>query len=904
MEPRSLETAHNIRTALTVLLLCALTVTVRAADEPTNKITPLPAEAPAWLDGYRVRYVLHVSGERAKSTSTSIIARVPIGNLAKVDATDVTVVTAAGKQLPVLILSHDIESSTLIQFPREVDDAWFWVYAGNPAATAPVMKPVQEGLTVEFREWAGEDIDSWASVRDGLSKSTQVQGAFAVAEVMQNGNAARPGRPTDFTASYRGYLKIEKKGVYRFFVNGDDASFLFIDGFKVCERPGSNVRVSGKLPLATTGANIELDAGVHPFEIHHVTGRSPGSYGICTFLWFLPEAKNWAFLPREAFVQADYGRVAAMESPPRTIAAIFAHGIDDSITTQSGVKLYLVRFQAHGSYLPAVESQLQWDFGDNTTGTGTAPTHIYFGDGDYTVTLKTGGDTNVFTQVVHVWPVPGRTSPFSAGKVIQVVSQSDWKNYDPVRLGLIFDFLQVSEHPDRWSLLEQISAHLIEQDDGVDKQFRAQLASTRIEALARIGRADEAIKFADKILPEFERVASLSVAIRLAKARVHHRHLKQYAVAAQQYDAIIKDNRRLEHPLLRVAAIRWGDLCAESGDMAQAAECYRLAGTLGGSDFQTTAQSEAMTRGARLRIAEQKLRSGDIRETRSLLEKIEINYPEQKLEGLYRFLRAESDRIAGRYEDALINYEVMLKLTQWSGFRDKTIFGIADTYYRMGEYERAHEWYATLKESYPAYYEKQKLEPKEKMLDEVIELRKAGVKPFKSWETDFEPEENQFFGSTGEFGTESGLGIAGPHVMVLDGFPVYRGYLEFSRDLPDLDGDVYYWVELWYRESLVQSPIALAPHIHSYLFGPANALHAGFNYEGTSYFHRTYGEWQKFGFIHRTPMVHGGRIAASIRQVIGVMEFDGLKVQRITDQQYDALFNFIEGTAGEGDAGE
>src|SRR5262249_35005279 len=152
--------------------------------------------------------------------------------------------------------------------------------------------------------------------------------------------------------------------------------------------------------------------------------------------------------------------------------------------------------------------------------------------------------------------------------------------------------------------------------------------------------------------------------------------------AAKIYQTILEEHRRLEHPNLRLTAIRWGDLYAAAGNIVKAAELYRTANTLGGEKFQATGQTEAITRGALLRIAEQKLRSGDIRQSRQLLERIELDYPEQKMEGLYRFLRAEADRHAGRYEEAIRNYEFLLKLAQWAGYRDRALYGIADSYFR------------------------------------------------------------------------------------------------------------------------------------------------------------------------------------------------------------------------------
>src|SRR5262249_56766608 len=110
------------------------------------------------------------------------------------------------------------------------------------------------------------------------------------------------------------------------------------------------------------------------------------------------------------------------------------------------------------------------------------------------------------------------------------------------------------------------------------------------------------------------------------------------------YKAILDEHKRVEHPNLRVAAIRWGDLFAETGDLVRAAETYRVAATLGGEKFSGTASDAS--RGALLRIAEQKLRAGDIHATRQLLEKLELEYPGRRLDGLYCFLRAESDRFA------------------------------------------------------------------------------------------------------------------------------------------------------------------------------------------------------------------------------------------------------------------
>ena len=74
---------------------------------------------------------------------------------------------------------------------------------------------------------------------------------------------------------------------------------------------------------------------------------------------------------------------------------------------------------------------------------------------------------------------------------------------------------------------------------------------------------------------------------------------------------------------------------------------YTCTSSVGGEKLQGGAVTDSATRGALLRIAEQKLRAGEIYATRQLLERVEMEYPGRRLDGLYCFLKAESDRAGG-----------------------------------------------------------------------------------------------------------------------------------------------------------------------------------------------------------------------------------------------------------------
>jgi tetratricopeptide (TPR) repeat protein len=878
----------------------AILTPLRAADPPPRVVESLPAKPPAWLPGFRIRYPLRVAGDLATAPSKTVIARLPTGGWLKPDGSDVAVQSAAGQVIPAAILSHDPSGETIIQFARNANDRWYWAYAVNPGPAPARAAPMTEGLTVEVREWAGDDMGSWPAVLAGLKKSDKVIGNGVVPEVIENCNPARPDDPRRYTTSYRGFLDIKKPGIYRFFVNSEDASFLFIDGFKVCERTGANPRVAGRIPRQSIGADVDLKAGVHPFEVHHVMGDSATAVGYCTLLWIPPSQPpvGWSFLRRDAIAQPLYAEASHLEEAGGAQAACFAYGIDDTLIVNSSPS-FLVRVEAQGTIKDP--AKLVWDFGDGTTGAGRSVTHVYFKGGSYSVTLRSADNLLPFRRTVHAWPAPTPTSPLSLGLMVQVLAASDWKQLGPERIHQMFDFLLACEQPQRWALLEGVARHMLAEAD-LDRPLRARAHAALWEALAEQGRAREALTLVEPAVREFAKVPTLQVTVKLATADIHHRFLKDPAEASRLYQAVVADHRRLDHPGVRLAAIRWGDLFAEAGDLARAGETYRLANALGGSKFANTAQAEAVTRGALLRIAEQKLRAGDIVQTRHLLERIELDYPEQKLVGLYRFLRAETDRLAGRYEDAIAGYEFLLKLTQWAGYRDRALFGIADSYNRMGQFDKGLEWLGTVKESFPRFFEKQKLAPYQAMIEGRLKRLQAGKNGragfgFTGYRTGFEPEEKQSFGEAPSCILVHSLGFVGPHVSRFEELPVAKTTAVNRFVLENINGDGWYWVELWYRDGLLSSyiPTLIMPLTQTYFYDTVANVNADGGSAINIVVERGYGAWRKFATKLRAPVAQDGRIEFILYYAVGLLDIDGVRIQPISDRQNDSLHSFVEG---------
>jgi tetratricopeptide (TPR) repeat protein len=878
--------------ALLLWLLAALPLLAGAPAGPA----PTPAgDAPAWVAGYRVRFPLRPVGDftNEKLITESVIARLPAAGWLRADGSDICVQSQTGELIPVSVLSHNPKGDTLIQFKRHGNDSMYWAYAGNPKGPAANGPPIPEGLTSEFRDWAGDSLASWADVVAGLKKSPVVTANAFNEMIVQNVNPGRPDNYKNFAASYRGYLRIPETDTYKLHVGAEDAAFLFIDGNRVFDQPGPH-RYSIRFPTSEW-IELELTAGVHPIEIHHVSG-SDAIVPTCALYYKVDTGKKKQtsnFMAGEFFAHATLAEAIGIEGANGAPAATFTWGIDDTLSAP-GITFHVAHFEANGRAMkdPAL---IQWDFGDGTKVQGRAPSHVYLASGEYMVTM-TAPEQPPITQRVYMWTAPSPTSPFSLAKAVELLTTSDWVKWDTQRINSLFDFLTVSEQPNRWPLVEKIGRHLLAQKD-VDLKRRVALQTELMEALAVQGRGTEALQLLDEALTAAGKLPSLRVMALLQGADIQWNYLKNYKEAAEVYEKIISEYRGLDIPAVREAAIHWGDLYTAAGDLTQAEQRYRLARTLGGERFKATGQTEAIQRGAQLRIAEQKLRSGDVRGTRLLLQKMELDFPEQKLEGMYRLLKAETDRFAGRYEEAIENYEVLLKLRQWAGFRDRAIHGLADCYFRNEAFTESLEWFDKLKESFPDYFEAQKLtavyDTVKDRATKLAEAKKAGAAPasesFRGYVTGFEPEEKQPAGNASRITFERAFGIDGPQVGVVG----LGSLFIYSKDLQNLQPGGNCWVEFWYREQMQSRDVGAWEYVLVQIIPGADASKPPSDSVQLS-LTRTYGQWRKTATRLKLPMSSDAVIKLSFVNQFGTMRIDGLKVLPVTDRQLDSLRSFIE----------
>jgi tetratricopeptide (TPR) repeat protein len=878
-----------------VILVAALRANLGHAQLPLQAVHTLPPQTPAWLEDYAVRWPVRVLGFVGEQSAKSVVVSIPGSGRLKADASDLAVQAADGTVLPAAVLSHHPLGDTVIQFPRKGSGAWYWVYGigakAGPRTDAKAAPELREGLTLEVRDGKGLPLDSWANVRAGLEKS-EVIGNAIVTQILQNCNPARPDVTTNFGVSYRGWLDVRTEGTHRFLVSGEDACFLFVDGFKVYERAGSGGVLPPKIKVSELdklAGKVELKPGPHFFELHQAIGDRPQVLGRCVMMVSPAGQTKFTVLHADDVVQPLYGRVAATETRPGQSAVDFAFGIDDTLDVQ-GLKVFLVRFQAHGN---VPDEQIVWDMGDGTTRKGRSILHCYFTEDDYVVTVS-GGTLPGCKRRIRVWPEPGEMSPFSLEHAVEALGQMDWRKLERGRVREMFTFLQACEQPTRWALLNEVAQFLEEQQD-VDLESRSQYVAARMESLTQLGKANEALKLGEASKALFAKSPPLLVRLQLATAAIHQYHFKDAAAASKIYKAILDENSRVEHPNLRIAGVRWGDLFAEAGDLTRADETYRIAATLGGEKLTSGAVTDAATRGALMRIAEQKLKGGEITATRQLLQRLEMEYPGRRLDGLYCFLRAETDRFSGRYEEAMRNYDMIFKLPQWAGYRDRATYGIADAYLRMGELDKAKKWFGQLKDEFPKFFEMNKGKEIEELIASRLARQEAGMENLtERIDIGFEPTEPIWFSSLVGLASVRTLGVQGEHALLIDPYPVEKIKLyDLNRPVKNLVPGGTYWAEVWTQDIVrMPSPVATNPQ---YGFHLIKLGEAGDGVNHPVQVPRTsHHQWHKMSMKVKAPLAQDFTMRIRCNQMVGAFLLDRITVRHVGDRRLDAQVQFLE----------
>lgn len=765
------------------------------------------------------------------------------------------------------------------QRARTVEDAY------RELALEADPRLFREGMTVEYRKWEGDTLGEWAVVFDGLNQSSTITDNAVVGGIFSFGKLFRNSTPRDFSASYRGYLKIDEPGIYSFFVNSDDTAFLFINGYLVDSRVGSNTQVRGRFPVYSLGSDMQLDAGVHTIEVHQIVGNNPRANGGLMLLWIPPSASTWAFVPESAYPRSLLAVPIAVSAADGKPLAVIRGGLDQVLRTD-GVILYGVRLEATGADV-GDDKELQWEFADGTVRRGRSVRHLFFAEGDTPVSLKSHPDVPPYRSIVHVVADDNPVNPHALAETVATIEAMEVTSLEVTQLNDLFHFLRLSRQSNRWLATARVARELLNRD-GLDPAYRVLLYCSLMQALAHQGLESEAIALIDDAMAAAAGVRTLQARVRLAIADMYRDVMRDYRSAGQHYEQLLNEQSRLRHPIVREAAIAMGDMYMDAGDRARAAESYRLSRRLG-SIGAGPERTDAVQRGALLRLAEQQLREGDPLQTMRMLNRIERDFPEEKLDGLYRFLRGEADRVGGNYEAAILNYEAVIASPQWVGFRAAAMRGIADSYYRMGEFSKALEWLEVIEQNHAEFWQEMELAE----FAGQVRARKDGDAAagglFERRICTYDDE--------GELPDRLANQPA-----VSKGFASQPSYVIFNNQhatpprirIDNLPPQGYLWVEFWYRTRLgTAHPQDRSRSVRALLFGQDGRLAL----EENAYLPQTFGNWRKMGFLMPLPPGESASVEFRFRAEAEILEIDAVDIRHVSDQLNNQLRRFLDGSS-------
>jgi len=650
-----------------------------------------------WQTAWKARRVLKASIPAGVEGDEPVgVAKFMTHGHMKSDGSDVRVL-AHGREAPSRVLAVTMngdEATVAFQLEAGVDS--YQVYYGN-AKAAPAAYPwmITAGLLMEVKKFVGGRPPMNLAQALSLWQGTpEVMGADFVPNIFFGVN---PFGPSDsFQAHYRGWLAVDKPGLYVFATTSSDASFLLIDGKEVVSWPGYHAAAH----RARHEGSAELKSGRHQIDYYHVhTGGDP----IAVAAWTRPGAAKPEVIPAAAFLPPAHATVQPEQVLDQPVTPDFDVKRSEAfLDPEANTFLYRWSFRDLTAGIDRKYYRPAWDFGDGNTANVWTPSHVYLAPGVYTVTYQLKGveRTTTTTQRVLVerdWPQQA-----SAGSIETL------EDYYPTVKAYEFRKMpeeslraaaEMFERLGKWADLERASRTLLFETERVsdaglfneterlarlylDKRRDAKSAvEVYLNGEKRVGPADWKATLA-------ERAGALEVdeLSDMDHAREYYRR------ALDTYKGAKPETRR--HALVGLA-----EIAVFSGDGKEAERLLREADAI---PIRRSEQGGAAVRvGSLSRAVEDYIRRNEFTAARDLLDAWEWEYPLDRLAGYSTVLRARLCARRAEFPQAIRFLTSLVQVNPRSNYAAEALMGAAECYVNAGDKSKARDAYRRVLSEYP-----------------------------------------------------------------------------------------------------------------------------------------------------------------------------------------------------------
>ncbi|MDY6913144.1 MAG: PKD domain-containing protein [Planctomycetota bacterium] len=564
----------------------------------------------------------------------------------------------------------------------------YYVYFGNPNASAVKQLEIRRGVLMETWRFAGGGVRSLSQVKKLFGRAEQLIGRDFQRRIFIGHNPFGPQNKV--LSLFTGYLICPASGRYVFVSSSRNASFLLIDDELVVDNGGHHP------PQCDTRqrGEIKLTAGLHRLTFYHASGWGDP---IAVAAWQPPGRDRVVPIPAEAFAPVAIGEAGAMQRYGRQFTIdFFADHRGEAFMANRYYQRF--EFEAVTAGFAGRNVRWKWDFGDGQSSTEQKVEHVYLLPGQYAVTLTAGTFQGELKRTNRIsisrpWDEVTANRIDSLRDYAKIVSEYDFAALCP---DSTVEAVKLLERAGFHDAVLRAGAAFVAGDEvpaeAVEKLLPAY--SRQLIAAGRPAEAVAAFLKAEKMTNNPAVCAAMlvqggHVVLDVQNKPTRARELFQRAI--NRYAG------RTSSKSIRLARIGVGDAWRVSGDYDKAAEAYAAAG----SRLNVAAARKPILKGDFARHVEDYLCRGAYDHAEQYLNRWVEAFPADKLEGYFSLLKVELLLTRERFAEAAVEAEILLGVNPASNYAAELLMLAGEAYRKTDRHSQAEDALKRIVRDYP-----------------------------------------------------------------------------------------------------------------------------------------------------------------------------------------------------------
>ena len=618
------------------------------------------------------------------------VLTMPTGGLTQPDGGDLRVTTATGTDLPSRVLMVGPGDCVRIAFEARPGVRDYHVYFGaaQPKGAAEALD-IRRGVLLEMWQYPGGGIATLDQVRKVFQRAGTLVGRDFRDRIFLGHN---PFSPINRTAAiFTGYARCEIPGVYTFSCSSQDASFLLVDEQVVVQNGGSHppqrdIRKRGTIKLAR---------GVHKITFYHVSTTADP---IAVAAWRPPGGRRVEPIPASAFTKVHGAAPGPMEAfgKPACIDFLPAYAGESFVDNQYYQRYRFEALTSTRDRAYASRIRWTWNFGDGQAASQPRVDHVYLLPGPYTVTLKASTPAGDETRTNRIF-VARPWDRVTENKLDLATDQAAivaTYNFAALSADAIAEALALLDRGRQKQAVPKAGAAFVDKPAASIRAIEKAMP-IHVDALLAAGQADRAV--GDLVRATRMTKAPAVCASLLTRAGKIALAGGKDEPAMELYDRCIQKYSALTtHASIREARIGIGDVWRHRGDYDKAAKAYDAAGII----HKDRAERAPIIKGDYARHVEDYIRKRQFEWALDFLDQWEEEFPADKLEGYWSWLRVQYLVGLGRQADAVREAETLVRVNGRSNYAPELLLLAHQLYTRLGKPKQARDALKRLAENY------------------------------------------------------------------------------------------------------------------------------------------------------------------------------------------------------------